>query len=342
MATEGYSRTKDPSPGQEKTPWTWADQISTYRFWGILAFYFFSLIGAGLYHIFLTTEFLPDMEHFPIYSGILRIGSILCIYPAWIAARYNAKAMLLAAGIMQSAGIIVATVPALSGGGILLMPGAFLLGLGSGTIGLLVPVILADGRGGAKVFAISFGSMIVFSRIGETCSLIAGGFVYRIIAPEIIIISSVVLGLFFLIPVKAALFKGAPPQRGYSLLPRFRNPALAALACLIPFYSLYWLYRIHGEVASIVPSRNLLSPRASVLICIFVPFLIPMILTSLSDILINRAEECGRPQNRKALKIFLCSLFCVPIGMALVQSMLNRTMRDAPSTLPTTDGATTV
>ncbi len=137
---------------------------------------------------------------------------------------------------MQLIGIIIAIVPVFSDIRILYLIGAFLLGLGTGAIGLLIPMTLVNGRGGVEILAISFGSIYVFSKFGVLYSTALGGIVYNFRTPGNVIISCIILGLIFFIPVKASLFKESPPQRGYSFSPIYRNPISTAFTCLIPFF----------------------------------------------------------------------------------------------------------
>jgi hypothetical protein len=243
---------------------------------------------------------------------------------------------------MQLIGIIIAIVPVFSDIRILYLIGAFLLGLGTGAIGLLIPMTLVNGRGGVEILAISFGSIYVFSKYGVYYSTVMGGILYNTRAPGNVIISCMILGLIFFIPVKALLFKESPPQRGYSFSLIYRNPISTAFTCLIPFFYLYWIYRVHGEAASIAPSRKYLSPRASLWTSIFAPFLIPVCMTSLADALNSEAAKQDRQPYKKILTIFLWSVFCIPVGLAMLQSILNKAMKEAPSPTPAASEATAI
>jgi predicted PurR-regulated permease PerM len=99
----------------------------------------------------------------------------------------------------------------------------------------------------------------------------------------------------------------------------------------VPFYGLYWLYRVHGEVAAVAPSRGLLSPRAALLGSTFVPFLAFFAMASLVDALNSRCQELGRPRLRSPVTTFLWALFLAPVAVALIQSSINRWLREQPS-----------
>jgi hypothetical protein len=217
---------------------------------------------------------------------------------------------------MQLAGVAAAAFPALSRAQGVLVAGAVLCGLGTGTIALTVPLTLAAGHGGGTAFAIGFGAMTVFAAIGNLYSTLTISLVYArqdFAAAAVILLLA--LGLIFLLPVRAALFREAPPRRGRAFTPVRRNPVGTAFACLIPFYFLYWIYRAHGEAAAIAIAapENLLSPRAALCVCLFASFLTPFSMVSLAD----------ATSGRRSLAIFVWSLFFPPVAVALVQSMLN-------------------
>ena len=313
--------------------WTWADQISTYRFWGIFLFYFWSGISLGVLtmylSVFLSSSLDMRIQQAGIFYSVIGISGLFGLYLGWAASRHKAKAWLIALGILQLVGGLLATIPSLAAVLTLQMLGAVLLGLGTGAIALAVPIILANGRGGGETFAIAFGVMYTCAQIGRMQAAVIGGVLmqdFGDMALPTTVAVYVVLGLLFLLPINPALFQEAPPQRGYSLTPEHRGPFVTAISCLIPFYWLYWLYRAHGEVASVAPSRSLLSPRASWLASIFVPLLYPVIVTSLMDALNSRAAGLGRASYRRPWVIFLWAFVFPPVAMALVQSAMNKAM----------------
>lgn len=323
MLTETDRAAEEASCGTA-SHWTWADQLSTYRFWGLAALYFLSLAGYELTSTFLTKTIAIAAQYSAFHMLSFIGGAVLAIYPAWIASRYNAKAVLFIESALQLIGTILVMAAVSSKAGPMLIAGGFLAGLGAAAIGLSVPIILARGRSDAVTFAVAFGALFVFSRLGDVLYSAVLGLIYNRQAAGAVVVAFAVLPLLFLIPVKASMFKTPPPPRGRSIPPQRRGPVSAAFACLVPFFHLYWIYRIHGEVACVAPSRSILSPGAAVLIGIFVPFLVPMCLASLSDALNHRASEQGKPPHRNTLAVFLWSLFCVPVALALLQSGLNR------------------
>jgi hypothetical protein len=321
----------------EKPAWTWADQISTYRFWGILLFFFFSALSLGILTTFLPI-LLRETLDLPLSQGgvpsaVLAVGGVFGFYLAWATARYRAKALLIAAGVMQLCGVLLLTIPGLAAVPALRYAGAFLTGLAAGAIALAVPSVLAAGRGGAEAFVVAFGLLFTVSRIGSLVApasigrvLDAGG--YSLLTG--IIPGWLVLGLLFLLPVKASLFQGAPGPRGHALSPTHRNPWVVGLLSIINLYSLYWLYRAHGEVRTMAPSRAILSPRGAVVAGLFVILLYPVMLASLADALNQGAVARGGRPARRPWVIALWAILFAPVAAGLLQSSMNRAMEAPP------------
>jgi hypothetical protein len=200
-------------------------------------------------------------------------------------------------------------------------------------VSLAVPAIIAGGRFGAEAFLVSFGVVSGFGVIVGSVANYAFGacvsawgmgcMVYFAVIP-------VVIGALVLLTVRAELFTQQPPDRGYTLTPLAREPVTVALLFFVPFYFFYWLYRAHGEVAAVAPSRTLLSPRGAVLGAIFVPFLSLVAMASLIDALNRRCQEVGSPRLRSPVTIFLWAFFFTPVAGAMVQSGINRFLTEPP------------
>jgi len=320
---------------QTQPVWTWADQISTYRFWGLLLLYLLSAMSLVALSNFLPVYFQTEVAKrsaILLAESLIGIGGLLGFYIGWVTARYRSKVMLLILGIMQLLGGLLVTIPSLVTINIFGLVGGFLIGLGTGGIALAVPSIIAGGRGGTEAFVTAFGLMFLLTRIEQSYLPISMGLNIQTFGPHptimISVITYMVLGTLFLLPVKSSLFHEAPPKRGYSLTPTRREPLTVAISCIIPFYWLYWLYRAHGEITWLAPSRNILSPRASVLAGIFVPFFSPVIITSLIEALNKRASELGKPSYRQAWVIFLWSFIFFPVALGLVQTAMNKAMAE--------------
>lgn len=104
-----------------------------------------------------------------------------------------------------------------------------------------------------------------------------------------------------------------------------RGWAITALA-IIPGGMLviaHWLYRIHGEAASMTTSPQLLSPKAALLTYVFVPASIPVLLLGLGDVLRElESRRAGLPR-RSAGWFVAWSLLFPPVAMGIAQSRLN-------------------
>jgi hypothetical protein len=322
--------------GQGKPAWTWADQVSTYRFWGLLVFFFWSAVSLGILTTFLGVSWretlgLP-MGQSSIALAVLAVASLLGLCLAWAAVRTRTKAMLIAAGLMQLAGTLLMTIPEPAVAIELRFAGAFLAGTGAGMIALAVPSVLAAGRGGAEAFVIAFGTIYLLSRIAEVAFQSVMGQLVSAAGFGVLtglLAAWLVIGLIFLLPVKASLFQGAPGPRGRALEPARRNPWVVGLLCFVPFYWLYWLYRAHGEVASLAPSRAILTPRAAVLAGLLTAPLFPVSLASLADALNAGAAARGLPALRRPWVVVFWSLLFYPVAYGLLQSSMNRAMGDA-------------
>ena len=326
----------DQSPTSIQTSWTWADQISTYRFWGLLIFYLLSLITvstlSSFLPIFLKGETGTQYTEIGIIFVLMAAGGLLGFYLAWATTRWKTIPMLIFAGVLQLLGGLLITIPSLTSVTFLCWIGAFLCGLGSGAIALAVPSIIAGGRGGSETFVIAFGISFVLTRIGERFAPVFMGALWERFGLSVLgmtIAIGLLIGLLLLLPVKRSLFVESPPQRGYPLTPTYRKPVVVALSCLIPFYCLYWFYKAHGEIISMTSSQTILSPRASVIVSCFVPFFIsPVIVTTLNDALNKHAAKLGKPAYRASWVVCLWSFLFFPVSIAFVQSTMNSVMSE--------------
>jgi len=316
--------------------WTWAEQISTYRFWGLVLCYLLSLIGSTLLSTFLPI-FLRDQIDLTIgtETGLLAVlmgvGGLFGLYLAWTATRWQPVPLLIVAAGLQLLGGLLLTRPSLASAPLLRWAGAWLLGLGSGTITLTVPAVIVGGRGGAETFVLAFGVTVVLSRVGQMAAPYLMAELWDRFGASALgttVALCLALALLSLLPVQRPLFSVPPPPRGAGLPPTRRSPGAVILACLIPFYWLYWLYRAHGEIASLAPTsaRAILAPRAAVLSSLFVPLFTPLITTKLNDALNQHAVQTGQPPYRTSRAVFLSSLLFYPLAMAWVQSAMNQTV----------------
>jgi len=315
--------------------WTWADQVSSWRFWGLLISYLLA-VSLGNAALNMALPFLRKAAGIStaqygsmVSVRVIATGFGFCL--AWIAIKWRPVVSLMFLAVLKVCGLIL-----LFHGATPLwarFAGWVLVGLSTGAISLAVPAIIAGGRCGAEAFLVAFGVVTTFGVIvGSVASYGVGAcidawgmgcIVYVAVAP-------VVVGALILLTVRAELFTGQPPDRGYALTPLKREPITVALLFFVPFYGLYWLYRAHGEVSAVAPSRTLLSPRGALLGAIFVPFLSLVAMASLIDALNRKRQERGRPRLRSPVEIFLWAFFFTPVAGALIQSGINELLTEQP------------
>ena len=327
----------NPQSDDNPVSWTWADLISTYRFWGLLAFYLLSMASSAMLSsylpMFLVNEVGRNYADVGMRIGLMSVGGIFGFYVAWAAARWKTVPMLILAGLIQMLGGLLITIPGLAAVYIFSWAGPFLFGLGVGAITLAVPSVISGARGGTEIFVVSFGIIIALTSIAQIyapafMASLLEQFGYAALRWSVAML--VFMGVLLLLGVKASLFNEPPPRRGVALAPTQRAPLITALLCLFPFYWLYWLYRAHGEVTSLAPSRGILSPRAAVLANTFIPFVIyPVVLVSLNDALNQCAVGEGRAPYRSSGVIFVWSVVCLPAAIGLIQSTINRALVEA-------------
>jgi len=320
----------------KENSWTWADQISTYRFWGILLFLIFLLIPNTVINYYLPRF----IEYYGMSSNAISIAVafksfaiIGGIWLAWFMVRMKNHYLLFLFALLTIIGLLI----------LILIPSTvslficfFLIGLSFGAVTLAIPSIIAGGRGGSEMFVVSFGIILFFESISQ---LSFGGFF-----PVLLQISNVengylligiiasIIGVLLLLPVKAELFNIPPPERNKNLIPTHREPVIVALLCLVPLYNIYYIlhlsYRFHGEVNQINPTQNILSPRAAVWSTLFLSILSPIIVSSLNTNLIIKLKENNVPRFYKTWAIILWAFIFIPISYSLIQSNLNQLIQN--------------
>jgi hypothetical protein len=311
--------------------WTWADMISSWRYWGLLIVYVVMVGLAGPTYA-LTSFYLQSSLGLSAteYGGILslsQLGTALGFCLAWPAIKGRTRIWLIAFVAIKVAGLTLllhSSVPVAARA-----IGGALVGLSIGSTLLTVPAVLGQARSGAESFVVTFGAI---STIGIIVSTISSVLAIRLIDTSnpqqisLFISLCAMVSVIALLSLDGKLFTTQPPQRGYALTPVERRPFEVALLFLVPFYGLYWIYRIHGEVASTRPSRTLLSPRGALFTAMFVPFLMLVITASLIEILNEDRTNLGKPQFQSPVKIFVWTLLFPPAAAAMIQSAFNQVM----------------
>jgi hypothetical protein len=324
-------------PSAQPQTWSWADQISSWRFWALLLAYtlLVPLADAALFQSFpfwREIAALGPAEYGSMFTA-RHVATAFGLCLAWVAVRWRPGVSLILLALLKLCGL-----------GLLFFvsPGSFgtrtagsvLIGLATGAVALAVPALIAGGRRGAEAFVVSFGIITTFGVVVGLLANMAVGASVRVWGPwwvAYVAAIAAVVGTLVVATVGSTLFAGPPPARGYALTPVARGPVAAALLTIVPFYGLYWLYRTHGEVAALAPSRNLLSPRAALWGSLFVPFLAFVAMASLVDALNAKRQDLGKPRLRSPVTVFLWSLFFAPVAVGLIQSGINRLQSDHPA-----------
>jgi hypothetical protein len=325
----------------QKPTWTWADLLSTYRFWGLLLFYV--LAGAGMRTVLNSAAFSLYRRYNlrpADYSG-LYLMSLLCIplafYLAWIAIRSRPLDTLLFVGCLQivAGGVLMVFGPNLPRGpGVVIVGGVlfFFLYLGSVVVQLVVPALVAGALGSSLGFIIAFGALYTTEHLTYMLPSLSFALAETSNGLMYLLGGVLLVAVICLLPIRQALFTEEPPARGRSLEPSYRGSVAVALLTFIPFYVLYWIYRAYGEAAYLHRSRGLLSPRGAAWIWL-VPLMGPILLMTLADHLDQRAAAWGVPVRRRVWAIFAWSVFFPPVAIGMLQGGLNRLashQRDLP------------
>jgi hypothetical protein len=316
----------------DEISWTWADQVSSYKFWGIFLFFIILLIP----NIIMNYSSLIFKNSFGISTTQLSttlvfrtFGGFGGFWLAWFLIRLkNHYLLYVYSGFTIIGLLLILLIPSI----ITLSIGFFLIGLGLGAISLAVPAIIAGGRGGSEMFVVSFGLIAFFESLAwASYSGLFGILLVTLNTPKSCILVGLgasLLGSILLLPVKPDLFNCSPPDRRSTLSPTHRDPFIVMLLCLIPIYNIYYIiylsYRFHGEVYSINPTRSILSPRAGAWCTVLLSVLSPIITCSLNSSLISRLSDNGKLKYYKNWAIILWSFIFIPISYALIQSNMNK------------------
>jgi len=317
---------------EPRAPWTWADLLSTYRYWGLFLAYVFSEAAAQSMYSFVFIRFREvGFEEYSRIAGVSRfVWVLLVLLLAWIAIRTRPVRVLLIVAILAAATSLVWFIPGVP----ITVVGALTLLFVPLLNGLLLVVLvaaLAGARGGYATTLVGFGlAWIIGLLFAFGITPLTGEMVSESgpAAANWCVTLLLVAVAIVLIPVRGELFTADPPPRGRALAPVQRDPVLTAiLSWLLPFYVVYWLYRIHGEEAHLRPSRQLLSPRAAAWIAV-IPVLgdlmLPIMLSTLADHHNEVAAEAGAGRVQRPWVAFLWTLLILPVAVGMLQSNLNK------------------
>ncbi|MFO8056766.1 MAG: hypothetical protein R6V10_05680 [bacterium] len=315
-------------PAKEGRDWTWADMLSTYRFWGLFAF--FVLMGLA-YIMFLQAshfhlrDYVESMGGSPTETGwfeytrnwISAMGIAFGFYLAWLASRWRSVAVLLLMGILQA---VLCLLLEVSGSLVINYVASFASKAVLIPVLVGVPALIAGNRAGATVFGVTFGLAIAAKEYFFFPSMF---YAVNEVGMTLSIIIFSVAAVAFLIPVKRSLFTGPPPEREKTLPYKRRSPVVTALLCMfVPFYIIYWFYRAFAETRELTGARGILTGRGGALLGLLVPLLLPVMNTDLVDALNPAVKENEQPRRPWAVAVW--TILLPPVGCGLVQSLMNR------------------
>lgn len=336
-----------PASPQKDTSWTWADIVSTYRFWGLVFFYILAVaVVEYLFNSYslrtVTATRGYTANNMTIYYLVLAVAQIYGFFLAWLGVRTREKWVLIGLVVLQFVGVFLVLHNDREFSWTLRFIGAGIRGLTMGAFYLLIPAVIAGGRGSSQTFFLGFAMLTLMNTAFYQAKIYFAQIAQTTVSPLVLIAVLSVVGIIFLLPAKGSFFRLAPPPRGYALPPEIRDPLTTALKCLIPIYNIYWLYywvyRVHGETAWLAPARNLLSPRAAVVGGIFAPMMLFVSEIQLADALNQRAAEEGRPPVISIWGVGIAAFFLNIVAIGMIQGALNRvaamSAQSAPPVIP--------
>lgn len=108
---------------------------------------------------------------------------------------------------------------------------------------------------------------------------------------------------------------------------------IGLVALIAAVYVLYWIYRIHGEIAGQAASRHVLSPLAAMFIWLLVPLGFLLVLVTLGRVLGEQAQGHAHPAG-PGLSYGWLAFWCLlapPVAMGMVQHAVNRRHSGVPA-----------
>jgi len=104
---------------------------------------------------------------------------------------------------------------------------------------------------------------------------------------------------------------------------------LAGLVCIV-----FWFYRIHKQLAALIPSQSLLTPAAAVVFVLLAPLGMAMALLMLRDALDEYTAESNLPSTPISAWFVVWVLFFFPVAMGMIQHKANRINPPSSETKP--------
>lgn len=306
--------------------WTWPRQMSTYAFWGLLALNLGSDISIRFQFPYVR-ELLMEVAglDFSDMSGMFVVAAWampVVVLIIWAAIRWP-YAVILSFALLQITGLLLVTTIGLGDSDLASVGrtgGAFLNRVGATGLGLTVIVVIASAKTGLRGFAVAFGAISmatawVFVWVAMVPPLSASSSAFAVWFPMIV-------GLLFFLPVNRRLFSSAPEIVYAERPPMRREPAgVFFLVWFVPFYVLYWVYRIHAEARSLDPELDIPSARSSVPL-LLIPFFAAVLFSQMRTQLKSR-HPSPLLQSRSIWPVALLGVLFPPAAAAMVQSDLN-------------------
>lgn len=104
----------ETSVDSDAAHWTWADIVSTYRFWALLISYVLSGAMAGAFSVLLSRLAIELGVRFTELTGLASVrflSQLIGFYIAYAAARSKPLRVLMIAAVLQLVGSLLVTVP---------------------------------------------------------------------------------------------------------------------------------------------------------------------------------------------------------------------------------------
>ena len=312
--------------------WSWADKISTYRFWGIVLFYLCSISSFFIFSVTYLRWFESmglQIDTIAVFFSTFQLLGVVGLFIGWIVVKFaKIKPGLLVFAVVQIVGICVLILFDNPG---LRIIGAGLWGLGYSPIFVIMPSALAGGKSSMSTFAGLYFVVLFYERLQNIALGAEIGYLHFLdtispVAYTVFMGFPVLVAIGFLLPVKSVLFEEQPKERLKPLDLKHHSVLARFLLCIIPFYSVYFMYKIHGQAANFSRTSKLLSKKGALWISLLFPVTLPVITTTLYDVLQEYAKEKNVQTHKKGLILIFTVLF-FPVTAALVQSDMNKLIK---------------
>lgn len=310
--------------------WTWADLVSSYRFWALFIFFMaVMMVNASLGFVLSYLRMNYNISNVIIGTSlsVKLLFTIIAIFPAWLASRAKYYYSLYLFAILMVIGLLLLCFA--KDGNNLIFIATALLGFSIGSVSLLIPAYIARAVNSVEVFILSFGVISITNMInGVSMPFFMSNLIVQAVAFNSIIILLVIfiiIGTLFLLPVKKCLFNEQPKVREIKPeTPRYLDSLLTFLLFFVPFYFMFWFYKVHKDIRNFSQSATLLTPLGACLSACFVPFAMPVMLSILNDVIHQRLLSSGEKGSFKTWLIIIISIVFPPIAAAMIQSEINR------------------